>query len=59
MNDTLLNTPNLPSFGTGLDRTVKFNSSKNEFLDESINSAKVNGEGHLFKKHASPYQRWA
>lgn len=57
MNETLLNTPNLPSFGSGMDRTVKFNSSqvKNDFLDDSIKAAKTNGDGHAFKKHASPY----
>ena len=50
MNETLLNTPNLPSFGTGMDRTVKFNSGheKNKFLDDNIKSAKVNKDARTF-----------
>ena len=58
MNDTLLNMPNLPSFGNGLDRTVKFTDdgvTKNKLYEGTIESAHTTGA----YKSKSPYQRWS
>lgn len=58
MNDTLLNMPNIPSFGNGLDRTVKFAEdgvTKNKVYDGTIESAHTTGA----YKTKSPYQRWS
>ena len=60
MNETLLNIPNLPSFGAGMDRTVKFAEdgvTKNKFYDGTIESAHTTGAYKNINK--SPYQRWS
>ena len=58
MNDTLLNMPNLPSFGNGFDRTVKFSDdgvTKNKLYEGTIESAHTTGA----YKSVSPYRRWS